>query len=171
MQRPFRLAIGVLVLLLLAGGTALAMRTPSETGSPAAPASSHEADDALEPAAAERMAQRLGAAGIETDAATVAQLADLHGAGNAVRLLAWADATGLAVDEIAALRADGLGWGRLARQLDPDGSLGLHPGLGWIMGRGADAGDDPGAAGGPPRHPLGGPPGQQGDGEADDDGS
>lgn len=94
------------------------------------------------PPTAEELAhavERLAAAGIATDADTVAGLAADHGLGGAVRLLAWANQTGMSVDEIVAMRVGDadtppMGWGRIAKQ------LGVHPGIGRIMGQGGGHG-------------------------------
>jgi hypothetical protein len=46
-----------------------------------------------------------------------------------------------------------MGWGRIRKELDPDGELGLHPGIGSIMGNASEPGvadgqpEDPGAQG------------------------
>ena len=151
MHRSIRLFVAALVLLALGAGTALATRQPAAdhgrsplAASPAAsPATegAEDADEADEPmtaATAEALVQRLGAAGLETDAATLMSLAAEHGVGGAVRLLGWAQETGRSVDEIAAMRADGMGWGRIARE------LGVHPGIGrWMRGEhGSDGADD-----------------------------
>jgi hypothetical protein len=63
--------------------------------------------------------------------------------GGAVRVLAWADAEGIDVSVITAKRdgtetEPGMGWGRIARD------LGVHPGLGSIMGGGQGREDAPG---------------------------
>lgn len=160
MTRTNRLALlASLALIVALAGTALATRAPQTAEEPAPLAASHEAepetqveneaenDDDDGPAVA---IERLSEAGIEVDAAVFEDLASRYGQGGAVRLYAWADATSYSVDELAAMRdGDGepVGWGRLARD------LGVHPGIGSIMGRG-NAPD--------------GPPGQQNRGGADD---
>ncbi|HEX2883520.1 MAG TPA: hypothetical protein VHQ42_03000, partial [Candidatus Limnocylindria bacterium] len=95
-----------------------------------------------------RHVELLEEAGVETTDEDFAAVADELGMGGAVRAFAWADALAEAevegaptAEEIAELFADTPGWGRLAKELDPDGEYGLHPGIGWIM-RGADAEDD-----------------------------
>lgn len=77
-----------------------------------------------------RLVERLAAAGVTTDAETIAELAARYGVGGAVRLLAWAQESGLSTDELAARFDDGAGWGQIGRDLD------LHPGIGAIMGNG-----------------------------------
>jgi hypothetical protein len=85
----------------------------------------------------DRIVERLADAGITTNAAEFEALADDHGAGGAVRILAFADAAGVDQSEIIAMRDDGMGWGEIAHALadaNPDFELG--PGIGWIMGHG-----------------------------------
>ncbi len=149
MNRTNRIALllaGVLVVVL--AGTALATRSPAADGP-----STLQADDPepLDEAAVDHAVERLGARGIEADAQRVTDLATEHGVGGAVRILAWADELGGAVsaDEIVAMRADGLGWGQIAKE------LGVHPGLGSIMGNGGGHGRDTA-------------PGQQKDRDSDD---
>jgi hypothetical protein len=96
------------------------------------------ADEHEEPPEAEavdHVVDRLAAHGITTDADQVRELAGVHGLGGAVRLLAWADA-GVSVDEVAERRAAGEGWGQIAKD------LGVHPGIGSIMGNGGGHGRD-----------------------------
>ncbi len=145
MHRSLRLVLAALALLALAGGTALAARQPSAdhdrgplAASPAASSAADAADEAEEPMTAdtaEALVERLAAAGLDTDAATLMALAADHGVGGAVRLLGWAQETGRSVDEIAVMREDGMGWGKIARE------LGVHPGIGHWM-RGEHASDD-----------------------------
>lgn len=154
MNRSARVLLAALALLLVAVATAIA--APSERArermAPVAASHQPEADDDEGVPSAElldRLVDRLADAGITTDADTIAALAADHGVGGAIRLLAWADASGMTTDELAAMFADGMGWGQIAKEHD------LHPGLGWIMGNG----------GGPPDHAEGhgraGAPGQQ----------
>lgn len=142
MTRTNRIALlaALTLLIALAGGT-LATRAPHVADEPAQLASSHEAEAEADgdAAGATHARERLSEAGIEADAVEFGDLAARYGVGGAVRLYAWADATGMTVDEIAALRdGDGepVGWGRIARD------LGVHPGIGSIMGRG-NAPDEP----------------------------
>jgi hypothetical protein len=151
MTRTNRIALlGALALLVALAGSALANRAPQVADEPAQLASSHEAEpevtDAGDGATVAR--DRLADAGIEADAAEFDDLAARYGVGGAVRLYAWADATGLSVEEIAALRdGDGepVGWGRLAKD------LGVHPGIGSIMGRGNAPDEPPGLENRPDR--------------------
>jgi hypothetical protein len=151
MTRTNRIALllaGVLVVAV--AGTALAQRAPvADTPAPLQADEPEPIDDA----AVERAVERLTEHGI--DAARVEELATEHGVGGAVRILAWADeleGTHTA-DDIAGMRAEGLGWGQIANQ------LGVHPGLGSIMGNGNGNGDG---------HGRDGAPGQQKDRGSDD---
>ena len=91
---------------------------------------------ALESAGAEHALARLKAAGIPTTAAAFAKVADQAGVGGAVRVFAFAQASGKTPDEIVAMFKGGLGWGRIAKMLD----LSIGPGIGRIMGHGHGAG-------------------------------
>lgn len=156
MTRTNRIALfAALALLVALAGSALANRAPQVADEPALLAASHEAEGELEAEdldadtdGATVARDRLLDAGIETDTAKFDELAAVHGVGGAVRLYAWADATGMTVDEIAALRAgDGqpVGWGQLAKD------LGVHPGIGSIMGRGHGPDGPPGLQNKPDR--------------------
>jgi hypothetical protein len=143
MNRTNRVALaGAAVLLLAVSGTVLATRAPARNPDRGAAAASSEAqpEDGTPPAEAlAHVSDRLAAHGITVDAAELADLAGRYGVGGAVRLLAWADESGRSVDELAAMRdgdgteGSGMGWGRMAKE------LGLHPGIGSIMGGGQGA--------------------------------
>lgn len=141
MERRNRIALlAGLALVLAATGTVLATRAPDAGHAP-----SHLTDEDESPPTAEELAHaadRLEAAGLGVDDALLTELASSYGVGGAVRLVAWADATG---EEIATLRAmrdgdgsegSGMGWGQMARELD------VHPGIGAIMGNGGGHGRD-----------------------------
>lgn len=135
MARTTRLAIFIGTLLILVAGTALATRLPHQR--PQLPAAaSHEPET---PPSAEEVAHavdRLQASGITTTAEQLGALAADYGVGGAVRLLAWADASGKSVDELKAMRDAGSGWGQMAHE------LGLNPGIGSVMGQGGGHGPD-----------------------------
>lgn len=155
MTRTNRIALlAALALLVVLAGSALANRAPQVADEPAQLAASHEAEGELEAEdeddadGATIARERLQDAGIEADAAEFDDLAARYGVGGAVRLYAWADATGMTVDDIAALRdGDGepVGWGRIAKD------LGVHPGIGSIMGRGNAPDEPPGLENKPDR--------------------
>lgn len=156
MRRYVRIAIAALALVLLAVGSALANGSPraEEHRSPVAAshqpspntekhgADENETEDTTPPTQAEldRLVDLLDTAGITTTAGQIADLAAKYGVGGAVRILAWADATGgdtSAISAITDLRDQGMGWGAIAKQLNTeDTSLGLKPGIGWIMSSG-----------------------------------
>jgi hypothetical protein len=148
MTRSNRLAVlGAATLALAATGTVLATRAPRNDAQPAPPAASQaaEAEDTDGPPSAEALAHaqdRLEASGITVDSAELSDLAGRYGLGGAVRVEAWAHESATSVAEISAMRdGDGtpesvMGWGQIAKE------LGVHPGLGSIMGNGGGHGRD-----------------------------
>ena len=140
MERVKRLkpaTIAAIAVLVIAVGSAFAVGQPTTPRSPLLADESAEPQEQQDeaPPTEEDVAhavERLLAKGFSTDAAALAALAAEHGVGGAVRLVAWADETGMSVDELVAMRADGMGWGLMARELD------VHPGLGSIMGNGGN---------------------------------
>jgi hypothetical protein len=139
MYRTNRFAIvAAAVLLLVLASTTLATRAPARDPAPAQGADEAEAQDAEapDPEGITHATERLNANGISADEATVADLATEYGVGGAVRVLAWSAETGVSVDDIRALRAEGKGWGVIARE------LGVHPGIGTVMGQGGGHGRD-----------------------------
>jgi len=152
MNRYARVLIAVLALLLVVAGSALATKggKSAEHRSPVAASHQPESSDAekadTDTESAQgapsdkllgRLVDRLADAGIDTDAETLAVLAADHGVGGAVRLVTWADASGMDVSELAAMFDSGMGWGAIAHQLmEDDPSLDLSPGIGWVIGKG-----------------------------------
>jgi hypothetical protein len=137
MLRYVRLALGAGVLLVLVAGTVLATRTPHAT--PHVPAAaSHEPEGPPTADDLGHAVDQLKASGIDTTAGQLQALAADYGLGGAVRLLAWADASGKSLDDLKAMRDTGDGWGQIAH------ALGLNPGIGSIMGEGE--GHGPGGA-------------------------
>ena len=148
MDRSNRLALmAAAVMLLVVTGTVLATRAPGAADEPAQLTASQgaelESEDA--PPTAEELshaADRLSAREIAFDDAALADLASRYGLGGAVRLFAWADATGRSVDDLAAMHDTGgpdggpMGWGKIAKE------LGVSPGIGSIMGNGGGHGRD-----------------------------
>jgi len=137
MTRSTRLAILGGTLLVLVAGTALGTQALRPTHQGPATASQEEEPDT--PPTADELAhatERLAASGIDATAKELGALAADYGLGGAVRLLAWADATGMSVEELRALRDDGAGWGQMAKDLD------VSPGIGTIMGHGGDHGPE-----------------------------
>jgi hypothetical protein len=127
MTRPTWFALTIAALLILVAGTALGTQALGQgRGTPGfgdPGGGSAASQDALS-----RLVDRLEAAGVDTSTEELSSLADDFGVGGAVRIVIWADATGQSVDRIRALREGGAGWGELGR------TLGVRPGLGWMMG-------------------------------------
>ena len=140
MKRNTRIALlGGAALILAASGTVFATRQPQGANEPAGVTQDEETPTAEGLAHA---ADRLQAKGF--DASRLNELAAVYGVGGAVRLIAWSSdpVVGLSIDELIAMRDTGgpdggpMGWGKLAKQ------LGVHPGLGSIMGNGGGHGRD-----------------------------
>jgi hypothetical protein len=160
MHRSARILVAVLALVLVVAGTAFATRSntgnqprgPLAASQAASPEESEAAEspDADKPkdaneaagepltdAHAQALVDLLKAAGVDATAAELKTLAAKYGVGGAVRLEAWADATGKSVSDLAAMFDGGMGWGAIAHKLEAgDSSLHLSPGIGWIMGHG-----------------------------------
>jgi hypothetical protein len=160
MNRSVRTIVAALALLLLVAGTAFATRSPNAgehqsplaaSHQPSSPGASDEEKEAQEQDTdaneaegaqltddhASQLVELLAAAGITATADELKALAAKYGVGGAVRLEAWAKATGKSVDELGAMFDSGMGWGAIAKQLEADDtSLNLSPGIGWIMGHG-----------------------------------
>jgi hypothetical protein len=152
MTRTNRIAVlAALVLLVLAAGTVLATRAPRTDPQPAGNQQDGEEDAPPDAEAIQHAIDRLAANEIPVDEGVFTDLAGRYGLGGAVRLSAWADATGMSVDEIAAMRDTGgtdgapMGWGRLAHELNEQG-FDVRPGIGSIMGNGRGSGEPPGQA-------------------------
>lgn len=103
---------------------------PARVPEPAEEVDDDDADDAPSPANLARIVEKLAAKGITTTADDLAALAAKVGLGGAVRVLVFADASGKTPAEILAAFDSGKGWGVIAKE------LGLHPGIGSIMGNG-----------------------------------
>jgi hypothetical protein len=84
-----------------------------------------------------RVVARLAAAGIVATPDQLKALATQVGLGGAVRVLAFADASGKTPAEIVALFKTGKGWGVIAKDL----KLTIGPGIGRIMGSGHGKGN------------------------------
>ena len=128
-------------LLLVASGTVMATRPPVNDAQPAQ--LTVDGEDAA-PSAEDlaHAADRLRAHDIDVDDAAFSDLAARYGVGGAVRVLAWASNPDddVTIETITAMRdgdgseGSGMGWGQIARE------LGMHPGLGSIMGIGGGNG-------------------------------
>ncbi|HEY7847202.1 MAG TPA: hypothetical protein VIC83_03300 [Candidatus Limnocylindria bacterium] len=127
MTRTTWFALSIAALLILVAGTALGTQALGQ-GRGAPGLGERQADAAGSEALFSRLVDRLHAAGVETSTEELDSLADSFGVGGAVRIVIWADATDASVDEIVAMREAGAGWGEIGR------TLGVRPGLGWMMG-------------------------------------
>ena len=108
-----------------------------------APEAAEAPDTEDGPPSAEEIARivgRLTDAGIPATAAQVQDLAGKVGVGGAVRVLAFAQASGKTPAQIVAMFQSGKGWG----QIDHELKLSIGPGIGWIMGHGHGKGHDKG---------------------------
>lgn len=141
MTRGNRIAlVGGAVLLLAVSGSVLATRQPPSANEPAGVTQDEETPPTAEDLA--HAVDRLQAKGL--DAARLNELAAVYGIGGAVRLIAWSSDpdVGMTIDELIAKRDTGgpdggpMGWGKIAKQ------LGVHPGIGSIMGNGGGHGRD-----------------------------
>jgi hypothetical protein len=144
MTRGTRLALLAAVALIVAvSGSVLARPAPTRDDPPSA-VTQDEEDAPPSADALVHAGDRLRAKEIAVDDAQLADLAERYGVGGAVRILAWAADPDdeITVESIAALRdGDGTegsvqGWGQIARE------LGVHPGIGGIMGNGGGHGRD-----------------------------
>ena len=142
MSRKNRIAaILALTLVFVVAGTVLAMRAPR---SPAEPSQvTQDGEDA--PPTAEDLAhaaERLAANDLEVSDDLLAELAAEYGVGGAVRVVAWSAGDPELMAEIRTMRDgdgtenSGMGWGQIAKD------LGVHPGIGSIMGQGDGHGRD-----------------------------
>jgi hypothetical protein len=142
MSRRSRLsALVALALVFVATGTVLALRAPQ---SPAEPRQLAQDGEDGQPSAEDlaHAGERLAANDLEVSDDLLAELAAEYGVGGAVRVVAWAGADDARMAEIRAMRdgdgteGSGMGWGQIAKD------LGVHPGIGSIMGQGGGHGRD-----------------------------
>src|SRR5450759_1917383 len=127
-------ALAVLVSLLAVGTVFATSRAPSSSAG-----SSHDLGNPQVQTAGKTA--ELKTAGIAVSVTDFKALAAKVGVGGAVRVLAFAKASGKSTADILAMFQGGKGWGEIAH------TLGLHPGIGWIMsgGPGKDQGHAAGA--------------------------
>ena len=137
MSRSTRYALAFGALLLVVAGSALASPAPRQ-GVPQLLAASQqpEAPPTVEDVA--HAADRLSDHGISIGRDRLTALAAEYGLGGAVRLAVWSNATGRPIDQLRDMRDGGAGWGQMAHD------LGVHPGLGSIMGEGTGLDSAPG---------------------------
>ena len=139
MNRRNRVAVLAAVAVVLAAtGSVLAIRAPGAPDQPAGVTQDEETPPTAEELA--HAAERLQAKGL--DASRLEELAATYGIGGAVRLIAWSSDpdVGMSLDDLQVMRDTGgpdggpMGWGKLAKD------LGVHPGIGSIMGNGGGQG-------------------------------
>ena len=130
-QRLTIVAVGLAAVVLL-GGVAAAALLPPAGGQPQTAQSSPEAKEKPSAEKVQRALEGLKNAGINTTTEEFTALADKYGVGGAVRVLAFADASGKTAAQISAMRDAGAGWGEIRREL----GIAVGPGIGWLMGRG-----------------------------------
>jgi hypothetical protein len=139
MNRRNRVAIlAAAAIVLAATGSVLALRAPGVPDQSAGVTQDEETPPTAEDLA--HAAERLQAK--DLDASRLEELAAVYGIGGAVRLIAWSSDpdVGMTIDELRTMRDTGgpdggpMGWGKLAKE------LGVHPGIGSIMGNGGGQG-------------------------------
>ena len=139
MTRRNRLALLVAgAIVLVASGTVFAVRAPGGTPEPAGVSQDEDTPPTADDLA--HAADRLQAKGLDTS--RLEELAATYGIGGAVRLIAWSSDpdVGMSIDDLIAKRNTGgpdggpMGWGKMAKE------LGVHPGIGSIMGNGGGQG-------------------------------
>jgi hypothetical protein len=158
-KSPIAMTLVAVVAVLLLAGTTLAIQSGSVnfTGAPlgangspnphAADASERpdESEGAEAPEGSEgppsadelaRIVANLKGAGITATAAELTDLSAKVGLGGAVRVYAFAHASGKTPAEILAMFQGGKGWGEIDHELN----LSIGPGIGWIMGNGGGNG-------------------------------
>lgn len=168
MSRYLRVTVIAFALLLLVAGSVFANGSPTaeQHRSPVAASAQpsggananngnqdeNEANEEKTPPTQDQLDRLRGLLDTAGIAATDDQLTELiakYGVGGAVRILAWADATGGDTASISDLRDQGMGWGAIAKQLNAeDESLDVSPGIGWIMSGGHGQGHADAAANG-----------------------
>jgi len=145
MSRRNRIALlAVAALLVAVTGTVLATRLLDVADEPAQ--HTQDGEEGAPPTAEDiaHAAERLEAHDLGVQDALLTELAAEYGLNGAVRIVAWSaqNDAGATMDKIRALRdgdgteGSGMGWGRIAKE------LGVHPGIGSIMGDGGGHGRD-----------------------------
>jgi hypothetical protein len=115
---------------------------PSETAEPAEPADGETPGTPPTADQVARVVAALKAAEIPATADQIGQLMTQLGQGEAVRVLAFANASHQSPDAILKMFQGGKGWGQIKKDL----SLSIGPGIGWIMGHGHGGGSTKGPA-------------------------
>ena len=148
MTRTNSLGVAIAVaLILIATATVLVTRAVEPSGEPKPVGGARSRDE--DPPTADDIAhaaERLAANGFEVSDTILTELAAEYGVGGAVRIVTWSQADPDRMADLRAMRdgdgseGSGMGWGQIAKE------LGVHPGLGSIMGQGGDHknSDEPG---------------------------
>jgi hypothetical protein len=141
-HRSIRIGLVALLLVGVLAGSALAAQHPGASKAPGDAAASEAPETPPTAAELAHAVDRLKAHDITATNAQLSALAAKYGLGGAIRLVAWAKNTGKTVAELSAMRDGGKGWGEIGH------TLGVSPGIGWIMGNGHAGGNGkPGAPG------------------------
>ena len=131
-RRRVAIVAGLAAVVLLGGAVAVAGLLPPAGEPPPAAQATPEAKEKPSAEKVQRILDGLKNAGINTTTAQFDALADKYGVGGAVRVLAFANASGKTAAQISALRDAGKGWGEIRREL----GISVGPGIGWLMGQG-----------------------------------
>ena len=140
MTRRNNVGVAVALALLLIASAAVVVTRAFETPAEASPQAANGDEDESPPTADEiaHAGERLAANGFEVSDEVLTELATAYGVGGAVRIVAWSQADPDRMADLRAMRdgdgsdGSGMGWGQIAKE------LGVHPGIGSIMGNGAD---------------------------------
>ena len=148
MTRRNSLWVALAIAFLLIATTTVLVTRALETSAEPNQSEAREADDEDPPTADDiaHASDRLAAHGLEISDETLTELAAKYGVGGAVRIVSWSQADPDRMADLRAMRdgdgseGSGMGWGQIAKE------LGVHPGLGSIMGQGGDHknSDEPG---------------------------
>ena len=140
MTRRNNVGVAVALALLLIASAAVVVTRAFETPSEASPQAADGDEDESPPTADEiaHAGERLAANGFEVSDDVLTELATAYGVGGAVRIVAWSQADPDRMADLRVMRdgdgsdGSGMGWGQIAKE------LGVHPGIGSIMGNGGD---------------------------------
>jgi hypothetical protein len=140
MTRTNSLGVALAVALILIATSAVLVTRALETSEPANQQAANEDENEGPPTADElaHAGDRLAANGFEVSDEVLTELATQYGVGGAVRIVAWSEADPARMADLRAMRdgdgseGSGMGWGQIAKE------LGVHPGIGSIMGKGGD---------------------------------
>lgn len=140
MTRTDSLRLAVIAALILIATATVVVTRAVETSGEANQQATHEDENEGPPTPADvaHAGDRLAANGLEVSDEVLTELATQYGVGGAVRVVSWSQADPARMADLRAMRdgdgseGSGMGWGQIAKE------LGVHPGIGSIMGRGGD---------------------------------